>query len=43
MLYLDHINNNDIHVTLEEKEFWNNKVRAYYSQVEDETIVFTTE
>ena len=43
MLYLDHINNNDIHVTSEEKEFWNNKVRAYCSQVEDETIVFTTE
>lgn len=39
----DHINDNSIHVTAEEKEFWNNKVRAYHSTIQDETIVFTTD
>lgn len=40
-LMVNHINNLDIHVTLEEKQFWNNKVRAYH-QTNTENIVFTT-
>lgn len=38
----DHINNTDIHVTPEEKTFWNNKVRCYYGTADDGTLVFTT-
>ena len=40
-LMADHINDLDIHVTLEEKRFWNNKVRAYH-ETNTEKIVFTT-
>ena len=40
-LMVKHINNLDIHVTLEEKQFWNNKVRAYH-KTNTENIVFTT-
>lgn len=36
-----HIRNQDIHVTLAEKQFWNNKVRAYH-EGNTENIVFTT-
>ena len=44
---LDHIYNNDIHVTVEDKQFWNNKINIddAYAQInhclEDETLVFT--
>lgn len=38
----DHINNMTIHITQAEREFWNNKVRAYKSDVLDEVLVFTT-
>lgn len=41
--YLEHVNDTDIHITAEEREFWNNKVRCYYSLLEDETVVFTTQ
>lgn len=41
-LSMDHINNHDIHITPEERAFWNNKVRAYYSEVQDNTLIFTT-
>ena len=41
-LYLEHINDNNIHITDEERQFWNNKVRCYYSLTENETVVFTT-
>ena len=43
---LEHINNQDIHVTLQEKEFWNNKINiddAYaqvYRRLEGETLTF---
>lgn len=37
-LYDIHIGNNDIHITPEEREFWNNKNRAY---VNGETLVMT--
>ena len=42
----NHINDNDIHVTLQEKLFWNNKVNiddAYaqiHQELEDETLIF---
>lgn len=39
--FFEHINNQDIHVTLAEKQFWNNKVRAYLED-NTENIVFTT-
>lgn len=42
-LYLEHINDTDIHVTPAEKEFWNNKVRCFYSLTDDDTVVFTTQ
>lgn len=40
-LMVKHINNQDIHVTLAEKQFWNNKVRAYLED-NTENIVFST-
>jgi len=42
-LYLEHINDTDIHVTPAEKEFWNNKVRCFYSLTDNDTVVFTTQ
>lgn len=45
-ILMDHINDNDIHVTLQEKLFWNNKVNiddAYaqiHQELEDETLIF---
>lgn len=41
-IYYEHVNDTDIHITAEEREFWNNKVRCYYSLTDDETVVFTT-
>lgn len=41
-LMIQHIEDLGIHVTPEEKEFWNNKVRTYYSEVDYDTLVFTT-
>lgn len=37
-----HINNNNIHVTSNEKEKWDEKIRCYISPVNGETLVFTT-
>lgn len=42
-IYYEHVNDTDIHITAEEREFWNNKVRCYYSLLDDETVVFTTQ
>lgn len=45
-ILMNHINDNDIHVTLQEKLFWNNKVNiddAYaqiHQELEDETLIF---
>ena len=36
-----HINNSDIHITPQEREFWNNKVRCYLDTLEQENIIFT--
>lgn len=40
-LFYTHINNLDIHVTLAEKEFWNNKVRTQDSEIDEENLIFT--
>lgn len=42
-VYYEHVNDTDIHITAEEREFWNNKVRCYYSPTSDETVIFTTQ
>lgn len=45
-MLMEHISNLDIHTTLSEKLFWNNKVNiddAYaqvYQELEDETLIF---
>lgn len=41
--FLEHIQDTTIHVTSTEKEFWNNKVRCYLSNIDGEALVFTTE
>ena len=41
-LMIAHTNDLGIHVTPEEKEFWNNKVRTYVDTVKGEQLVFTT-
>ena len=39
----EHINDTSVHITEEERAFWNSKVRCYYSSIiDDETIIFTT-
>lgn len=46
-MLLEHINNQDVHTTLQEKLFWNNKINiddAYaqiHQELEDETLIFT--
>ena len=41
-LFYSHINNLDIHVTLAEKQFWNNKIRIQDSEIEDaQNLIFT--
>ena len=46
-MLLEHINNQDIHTTLQDKLFWNNKINiddAYaqiHQELEDETLIFT--
>lgn len=37
-----HIANTNVHVTLEEKNFWNNKVRVYMSEEVEENLIITT-
>ena len=41
--FLSHVNNTTIHVTQEEKNFWNNKIRCYILQEDNENLIFTTE
>lgn len=36
----EHISNQSIHTSLEEKEFWNDKVTCYLDTIDTETIVF---
>lgn len=40
--YYNHIRDTLIHVTPEEKEFWNNKVRCFIDPTDSEKVVFTT-
>ena len=40
---IDHINNTTIHVTAEEKNFWNNKNRVFISPQDEENLIFTTQ
>lgn len=40
---MEHIRDSDVHVTLAEKEFWNNKVNVYLSRVDGENMIFTRE
>jgi hypothetical protein len=41
--YYDHIRDKFIHITPEEREFWNNKVRCYVDDFTDsEKLIFTT-
>lgn len=41
-VYNDHINDSTIHITQAEREFWNNKVRCYLNDSDNEEIIFTT-
>lgn len=43
MSLLNHITDKVIHVTNEERDFWNNKVSCYYANEVDGNLVFTTE
>ena len=40
-LFYDHVNDLDIHVTLAEKQFWNNKVRTQDAEINEENLIFT--
>ena len=37
----EHLSNQEIHVTKQEKDFWNNKVRCYTDGSDPDNIVFT--
>ena len=39
---MEHIQNNTIHITQEEREFWNNKVRCYIDPLNAHGVIFTT-
>lgn len=39
-MLLDHIRDSSIHVSANEKAFWNNKLNLDYSLVDDETLTF---
>ena len=39
----EHIYDTAIHITNAERLFWNNKVRCFYSEVQKNNLVFTTE
>lgn len=43
-LYYEHINDLTVHITQQEREFWNNKVRCYMQAEvdDDDTLIFTT-
>lgn len=40
-LMMEHINNNIIHITSEERKFWNEKVRCYIDTGDNTNLVFT--
>lgn len=39
----DHINNTEIHITQQERNSWNNKVRAYIDPDHEDTLVLSTD
>lgn len=39
----EHLQNEIIHITMAERNSWNNKVTAYISNIQNETIVFSKE
>ena len=41
-MLFQHIEDKVIHITQEEREFWNNKVRCYISETNSSILVFTT-
>ena len=41
-LFYSHTNDMNIHVTLAEKQFWNNKVRIQDSKLDEQNLIFTT-
>lgn len=41
-LLYDHADNTIIHLTQEEREFWNNKVRCYIDPQNENNLIFTT-
>ena len=42
-LIYDHMADNIRHITQQERDFWNNKVRCYMSEVKDDVLIFTKE
>jgi hypothetical protein len=42
-LLTNHVNNNVVHITDEEREFWNNKVTCFVSAVDTDHLIFTKE
>lgn len=41
-VWQEHVNNTIIHVTQQDRDFWNNKVRCYIDPNDREQLVFTT-
>ena len=39
--FWEHINDTEIHITQEEREFWNNKVRNYVDPSDPENLIYT--
>lgn len=40
-LYANHINNTVLHITNEERDFWNNKVTCFIDPYNDERVIFS--
>lgn len=40
-LLYEHLDDMERHITQQEREFWNNKVRCYMSEVKDDNLIFT--
>ena len=41
-LFYSHIENGEIHITPEERAFWNNKIRCYVDPLNEHRLIFTT-
>ena len=41
-LFYSHIENGEIHITPEEREFWNNKIRCFIDPLNEHRLIFTT-